>query len=43
MPDSVQAQLGTNEGLCPQELTLNPGLTAQQVFDFETSLSPTHT
>ena len=39
-PDSVQVELATTEGLCPQELTLTPGLLALLVFDFKTNLSP---
>lgn len=40
VPDPVQTELGTTEGLCPRELALNPGLLAQVVFDFKTNLSP---
>lgn len=40
VPDPVQTELGTTQGLCPRELALNPGLLAQVVFDFKTNLSP---
>lgn len=41
MPNSIQDELGTTEGLCPQELTLSPGLRAQLVFNTLLGLSPT--
>lgn len=41
MPNSIQDELGTTEGLCPQELTLSSGLLAQLVFSTLLGLSPT--
>jgi len=38
MPNANQNELGATEGLCPQELTLNPSLLAQLVFNFKASL-----